>query len=138
MNTAKTYSEKLRDPRWQKKRLEVLSRDNFTCVKCGDKETELHVHHLKYTGDPWKTKNNNLTTLCKNCHKIITYLKGVEIERIVKYNSIYIAKVKNNDSHIFNINTLNHQVSFIKSPTGGHYPVHNYKLTVKDIINGST
>ena len=31
------YSEKLKDPRWQKKRLEILERDNFRCQYCGDK-----------------------------------------------------------------------------------------------------
>ena len=32
------YSEKLRDPRWQKARLKVLERDNWTCVNCGETE----------------------------------------------------------------------------------------------------
>ena len=42
----KTYSQKLRDPKWQKKRLEVLQRDEFCCQLCNDKETELHIHHI--------------------------------------------------------------------------------------------
>ena len=42
------YSEKLKNPKWQKKRLEILNRDNFTCIKCGDKETTLQIHHFKY------------------------------------------------------------------------------------------
>jgi 5-methylcytosine-specific restriction endonuclease McrA len=33
MNKSK-YSEKLRDPRWQKKRLEIFQRDNFICQNC--------------------------------------------------------------------------------------------------------
>jgi 5-methylcytosine-specific restriction endonuclease McrA len=32
----KTYSELLKSPKWQKKRLEIMSRDKFTCKKCGD------------------------------------------------------------------------------------------------------
>jgi len=70
MAKEKTYSEKLRDPRWQKKRLEVLQRDNFTCVKCEDSTTELHIHHLEYRGfiDPWEYELGEMETLCKVCH----------------------------------------------------------------------
>lgn len=67
------YSEKLKSPKWQKKRLEVLQRDNFKCCLCGDEETELHVHHLKYTGpNPENAPNEDLETLCKDCHLIKT------------------------------------------------------------------
>src|SRR5690242_19093909 len=65
----KTYSEKLKDPRWQKRRLEVLNRDNFSCYWCGDKESTLHVHHEMYLGkDPWDTPEECLTSLCDDCH----------------------------------------------------------------------
>lgn len=65
----KTYAEKLRDPRWQKKRIEVFERDGFKCRDCGDEKTELHIHHCFYErGDPWKTDAQFLLTLCKDCH----------------------------------------------------------------------
>ena len=66
----KTYSEKLKDPRWQKKRLDILSRDNFKCQCCGNGELTLHVHHTKYIkgNDPWDYKDNFLVTLCELCH----------------------------------------------------------------------
>jgi hypothetical protein len=66
----KTYSEKLRDPRWQKKRLQIFDRDNFTCVKCGNDELELHVHHKKYikNREPWEYSDKFLETLCHVCH----------------------------------------------------------------------
>lgn len=70
-----TYSEKLRNPKWQKKRLEILQRDNFKCVLCKDDETELHVHHQKYTKNPWDAPNKDLKTMCKNCHRFIEFLK---------------------------------------------------------------
>ena len=63
-----TYSEKLKSPKWQKKRLEVLQRDNFSCVLCGDNKTELHINHKKYNGEPWNSDNKDLETLCKDCH----------------------------------------------------------------------
>lgn len=65
------YAKKLRDPRWQKKRLEILRRDNWTCFWCGDTESTLHVHHTVYTGkDPWETWDDCLLTLCEACHSI--------------------------------------------------------------------
>jgi hypothetical protein len=68
------YQEKLKSPKWQKKRLEILNRDNFTCCACGDTETELHVHHLKYVGEPYDAPNKSLQTLCKYCHQYFTFL----------------------------------------------------------------
>lgn len=67
------YSEKLKSPKWQRKRLEVLNRDNFKCCSCGDEETELHVHHLKYNGEPYDAPVEDLQTLCKHCHKYFTF-----------------------------------------------------------------
>lgn len=66
-----SYSEKLKDPRWQKKRLEILSRDEFTCVTCGDKESTLNVHHRFYIkhNEPWDYPSWSLVTLCESCRK---------------------------------------------------------------------
>lgn len=71
-----SYSDKLKSPKWQKKRLEIMRRDKFTCKKCGDTETSLHVHHLQYCeDDPWLIDNKLLVTLCEDCHNIIEQLK---------------------------------------------------------------
>lgn len=66
-----TYSEKLRDPRWQKKRLEILTRDEWTCQNCADTQNTLHVHHRIYEkgNDPWDIANDCLITLCAVCHE---------------------------------------------------------------------
>lgn len=69
------YGQKLRDPRWQKMRLTILQRDDFTCRFCGDKETELHVHHEEYSGDPWEADESKMKTVCKVCHKVIEDFK---------------------------------------------------------------
>jgi len=37
-----TYAEKLKDPRWQKKRLEIMERDEWTCQWCVDSESPLN------------------------------------------------------------------------------------------------
>jgi hypothetical protein len=70
MSIKKTYSEKLKDPRWQKKRLEVLERDQWCCQSCFDTENTLHVHHLTYNSgsEPWEYDNHLLMTLCADCH----------------------------------------------------------------------
>jgi len=65
------HSSMLRDPRWQKKRLEIMQRDNFQCVACLRKNKTLHVHHKKYIGKPWEAKDNDLQTLCEYCHKAL-------------------------------------------------------------------
>ncbi len=63
------YSDLLKDPRWQKKRLEILNRDEFECKYCNDDENTLHVHHIKYAkGNPWDIDNKYLITLCERCH----------------------------------------------------------------------
>lgn len=65
-----TYSEKLRDPRWQKRRLEVLERDGWKCTACGDASKTLHVHHRYYVSDrdPWFYPPWALQSLCEECH----------------------------------------------------------------------
>ena len=69
-----TYSEILKDPRWQKKRLEIMQRDNFTCQHCGCSDKSLQVHHLWYSQNnkPWEYDNDSLITLCERCHELET------------------------------------------------------------------
>lgn len=80
----KTYSEKLKDPRWQKKRLEILERDNWSCRYCGDKESTLHVHHEHYIKgcEPWEADECSLTTLCEDCHST-THLAKTLLEKFL-------------------------------------------------------
>lgn len=66
-----TYKEKLLDPRWQKRRLEIFSRDNFTCQSCFHTDKTLAVHHKRYFSgrDPWDYPDWVLITLCSDCHE---------------------------------------------------------------------
>lgn len=61
----------LKDPRWQKKRLEIMQRDNFTCQHCGNTDKSLQVHHLWYSPlkKPWEYDNSAFITLCEHCHE---------------------------------------------------------------------
>jgi hypothetical protein len=78
------YRELLKDPRWQKKRLEVLQRDEFTCQCCPDNTSTLHVHHAKYfPGMPWECPNEYLITLCESCHEAEERMKSENIYEYV-------------------------------------------------------
>jgi hypothetical protein len=66
-----TYSEKLRDPRWQQKRLRIFERDGWSCQRCHSTANTLHVHHRRYLPDaePWDYPEKLLVTLCEFCHQ---------------------------------------------------------------------
>lgn len=71
--TTKSYSSELKDPRWQKKRLEIYQRDNWTCQMCGNglyDGVPLNVHHKVYHKDclPWEYQDKELITICEKCH----------------------------------------------------------------------
>lgn len=71
MSEQKSYRDKLLDPRWQRKRLEIFQRDDFTCRHCGDNSKTLHVHHHYYApnAEPWEYHESALVTLCCDCHE---------------------------------------------------------------------
>lgn len=106
------YSEKLKDPRWQKKRLLTLDRDNWKCCKCGDSEQVLHVHHLEYTGEPWDAPQQSLMTLCADCHSVIEAVS-------VKGHNFNTIKLKNPNRYNIVILLYNNNVYFYK-PMYGH------------------
>lgn len=103
----KTYSERLRDPRWQRKRLEILNRSDFSCERCGATDRTLNVHHKRYRKGamPWEYEATELVALCEICHQqhhslantlseiigeldeyetdlVVGYLKGVLYDRV--------------------------------------------------------
>jgi hypothetical protein len=65
-----TYEDQMKSPKWQKKRLEILALSNFRCDECGDKKTQLHVHHIHYRRGHkiWEYSNDELRCLCSDCH----------------------------------------------------------------------
>jgi predicted HNH restriction endonuclease len=68
-----TYAEKLKDPRWQKKRLEVMEYANWRCQICGGKDKTLHCHHSYYTRgkEPWQYPKGAIICICEGCHEKI-------------------------------------------------------------------
>lgn len=74
-----TYQDQLRDVEWQKKRLEVMQRDDWTCTRCGRVTGEMNVHHKRYRKGmpPWLSPLDELTTFCRNCHEVEHGLKRI-------------------------------------------------------------
>lgn len=72
-----TYLEKLRDPRWQKRRLEIMQRADFACEKCGARDKTLNVHHKFYVKgrEPWEYADDELGCLCEECHSELHQLR---------------------------------------------------------------
>jgi len=79
------YLEKLKDPRWQKMRLQILERDEWQCQDCYDDKKTLHVHHRYYERglDPWEYPPHSLVTLCEDCHSAETESLSLAEKRLI-------------------------------------------------------
>lgn len=68
------YADKLRDPRWQKRRLEIFATAGFRCRSCDADKKTLHAHHNAYLRgrDPWDYPDEYLECLCEDCHEKAT------------------------------------------------------------------
>ena len=76
------YKEWLLDPKWKRKRKEILKRDYGMCTVCHAKKN-LHIHHTFYYDrfiPPWKYPENSLLTICAKCHKEYHEICDVEIK----------------------------------------------------------
>lgn len=65
------YREQFKDPRWQRRRLEILKGADFTCVECGNTMDEFHVHHRYYVPERmvWEYPDFALLAVCHICHE---------------------------------------------------------------------
>lgn len=81
-----TYSEQLRDPRWQRRRLAILNRSDFSCEECGDASSTLNVHHRIYRrgAAPWEYEDDELRALCENCHQAEHQIRGALTESMAR------------------------------------------------------
>ena len=57
----------LKSPEWRKKRYLVLKRDNWRCVYCHAKATE--VHHKQYAKEIGREPIEWLVSICRPCHE---------------------------------------------------------------------
>ena len=68
---ADSYALYINSPQWKQLREKALARDGGRCRLC-DSKTRLEVHHRAYPKSWGDDSLDNLTTLCKRCHDIIT------------------------------------------------------------------
>lgn len=54
---------------YSSRREAILHRDNYTCQCCGKKNCRLEVHHIKFKSNGGTDDEENLITLCTDCHK---------------------------------------------------------------------
>ena len=77
MKNPNLMNEKIRKWGYQKgfnygyssRRSAILHRDNYTCQCCGKKNCRLEVHHIKFRRNGGTDDEENLITLCEDCHK---------------------------------------------------------------------
>lgn len=111
------YSDKLKDPRWQKKRLEIMGRSDFACEECGEKDKTLSVHHLYYKKglNPWEYSNDSLRCLCEFCHNLTNSRDCQLLEFIYQFKSnLQIAETLTNAAYYGKLSNKN-QVDFQKT-----------------------
>jgi hypothetical protein len=84
-----SYADELKHPRWQRRRLEILSRADFKCERCSADDRTLHVHHKKYRrgAKPWEYADDQLIALCEQCHED-EHNGGVVTLRRVEYEAL--------------------------------------------------
>lgn len=54
---------------YSSRRSAILHRDNYTCQCCSKKNCRLEVHHIKFRSNGGTDDEDNMITLCEDCHK---------------------------------------------------------------------
>jgi len=65
------YAERLKHPKWQRRRLQIMSAADWKCVRCQAADQPLNVHHKLYRdgAEPWEYADDELVCLCEQCHE---------------------------------------------------------------------
>lgn len=129
---AASYAAKLRDPRWQKKRLEVLELAGWVCQMCGDGKSTLHVHHKQYLRgfEPWDYDTDQLASLCAQCHEnghgspdvLIDVISRLDVDgfhgrkSVAEFVSGFVGQKPNKDFSLFlwHIGNIANKLSWLK------------------------
>lgn len=110
------YSDQLKSPKWQKKRLDILNLRGFKCEKCNCEENQLHVHHRFYLKNrkAWEYDNDVFQVLCYICHE--NEHKKEEPKKFDLYDYIYeqLNNIKDDDKEVIALEHLSLFNQFIK------------------------
>lgn len=65
-----TYGMLLTTSEWKRRRAQILARDEHRCQTCKKNTVQLEVHHKRYIQGrlPWDYPDDELVTMCMNCH----------------------------------------------------------------------
>lgn len=79
MKNKDSFFSQYQSPQWQKLRLETLNESGWVCAECGTKDSQLHVHHVRYHKGRkiWEYQPSELLVLCHECHESWHGLKDV-------------------------------------------------------------
>lgn len=72
--TKQEYRKYLRSDHWVETRRKRKRIDGYKCYLCGKKK-HLNVHHLRYVNIGNEDVENDLVTLCRDCHKMLHRIK---------------------------------------------------------------
>jgi predicted restriction endonuclease len=91
------YASITRSKEWSRVRKDFLSKNSF-CSACGSIQ-KLEVHHIEpfHVNPSKELDENNLITLCKNCHLVFGHLMDYKSWNInvIEDSKVYLDKVKN-------------------------------------------
>ena len=120
--------EQLKDPRWKKKRKQILSRANGHCEQCGKKVEEgmFQVHHEDYIGVLiWQYPNSTLRALCIDCHQEKSHeeqkakaVKKKEYERISEEEEAAYDLMESKGDKMIKENGEDHIVNVVEKSHG--------------------
>lgn len=85
-------------PRWQKLRLQAMSRAKFKCEACNKSDEMLEVHHLVYPKGKkvYETSVDNLCVMCHDCH-----VEATKMVDFVRMKSLSLLRASLNLSERF-------------------------------------
>ena len=102
-------------------RRSIRERDHYTCMICGNEQTDkcFSVHHIDYKKENCDT--NNLITLCNSCHTKTNYNRKYWEEKLKMVKSDKKATKYFKEGKVFPLsNTTNFEMWCVEGKTGLH------------------
>lgn len=119
-----TYQEQLQHPLWQKKRLQIMEKNDFKCSECGAGQKTLHIHHGYYARGRkvWDYEDETLHCLCDECHSKYGNI-AEKIHRLIATRTLT------------GLNVLNEELSKIEAEKRSHTVKIAIELFGRDVVS---